>query len=130
MKRMQGGASKRAFVLYLLIVALLLGRAVAKADPVLGWNAIAIDTAVANGQHPAQARYAAIVQLAVFEDVNAITGDYRPYLGSIVAPHDASTDAAAIEGAYWVLSSYFPASAATLDAVRTNRCREGKIKFF
>jgi PAP2 superfamily len=113
--KMHGGARKRTLGLYLLIVALLLGRAVAKADEVLGWNEIAVNTAVANGQNPlAQARYTAIVQLAVFEAVNAITGDYRPYLGNIVAPHGASAKAAAIEAAYRVLSTYFPASTSTL----------------
>jgi hypothetical protein len=115
MKRMHGGARRRTFVLYLLTVVLLFGRAIAKADAVLDWNAIAVDTAVANGQNPfAQARYAAIVQLAVFEAVNAITGDYRPYLGTIVAPHGASAKAAAIEAAYRVLSTYFPGSASTV----------------
>jgi hypothetical protein len=115
MKRMHGGARKRTLGLYLLIVALLLGRAVAKADEVLRWNEIAVNTTVANGQNPlAQARYTAIVQLAVFEAVNAITGDYRPYLGNIVAPHGASAKAAAIEAAYRVLSTYFPASTSTL----------------
>jgi hypothetical protein len=54
------------------------------------------------------------VQLAVFEAVNSITGDYRPYLGSIVAPHGASAKAAAFEAAYRVLSTYFPGSASTL----------------
>jgi hypothetical protein len=103
------------------MATLLFGPAVAKADAVLDWNVIAVDTAIANGQNPfAQARYAAIVQLAVFEAVNSITGDYRPYLGSIVAPHGASANAAAIEAAYRVLSTYFPASAPTLDAARTN----------
>ena len=63
---------------------------------------------------------AAIVQLAVFEAVNSITGDYRPYLGSIVAPRGASANAAAIEAAYQVLHAYFPGSASTLDAARTN----------
>jgi hypothetical protein len=59
------------------MVALLFGSAVAKADVVLDWNAIAVNKAVANGQNPvAQARFAAIPQLAVFEAVNAITGDY------------------------------------------------------
>jgi len=59
------------------MVALLFGSAVAKANVVLDWNAIAVNTAVANGQNPvAQARFAAIPQLAVFEAVNAITGDY------------------------------------------------------
>ncbi|MGC1297762.1 MAG: hypothetical protein WA869_22235, partial [Alloacidobacterium sp.] len=106
----------------MLMTTLLLGSAVARADAVLDWNVIAVDTAVANGQNPfAQARYAAIVQLAVFEAVNAITGDYRSYLGTIVAPHGASADAAAIQAAYRVLSTYFPASTATtLDAARTS----------
>jgi hypothetical protein len=68
----------------------------------------------------AQARYAAIAQLAVFEAVNAITGNYQPYLGSITAPAGASAEAAAVQAAYRVLSTYFPASAATLDSARGN----------
>ena len=120
MKRIRGRAGKRTFCLCMLMATLLFGHAVAKADAVLDWNTIAVDTAVANGQNPfAQARYAAIVQLAVFEAVNSITGDYRPYLGSVIAPHRASADAAAIEAAYRVLSTYFPASATTLDSART-----------
>ena len=103
-----------------LIVALLLGSA-ARADAVLDWNAIAIDTAIANGQSPyAQARFAAITQLAVFEAVNAVKGDYKPYLGSIVAPRGASADAAAVAAGYRVLRTYFPASAMSLDAALAN----------
>jgi hypothetical protein len=121
MKTMHGGATKRTFGVCMLMATLLFGPAVAKADAVLDWNLIAVNTAVANGQSPfAQARYAAIVQLAVFEAVNAITGDYRPYLGNIVAPHGASADAAAIQAAYRVLSTYFPASASTLGTDRAN----------
>jgi hypothetical protein len=101
--------------------ALLFGSTVVRADVVLDWNAIAVDTAVANGTNPvAQARLAAIVQLAVFEAVNTITGDYRPYLGTIAAPSGASADAAAIEAAYLVLSTYFPASSQMLAAQRAN----------
>ena len=120
MKRMHSGAGKKAYGLCMLMATLLLSwPAVAKADPVLDWNVIAVDTAVADGQNPfAQARFAAIVQVAVFEAVNAITGDYRPYIGSIDAPHGASVDAAAIQAAYRVLSTYFPGSASTLDAAR------------
>ena len=118
---MHSGAGKRAFGLCMLMATLLLGSAVAKADPVLDWNAIAVDTAVANGQNPfAQARFAAIVQVAVFEAVNAITGDDRPYLWSIVAPHGASPNAAAVQAAYRVLNTYFPASASTLAADRAS----------
>ena len=132
MKKMHSGAGKRAFGLCMLVATLLLGPAVAKADPVLDLNLIAVDTAVANGQNPfAQARFAAVVQVAVFEAVNAITGDYRPYLGSIVAPHGASANAAAVEAAYRVLSTYFPASASNLDAARASSLAsipDGKAK--
>jgi PAP2 superfamily len=104
-----------------LIVAtcVLFSTTVTHADVVLDWNAIAVDTFVANKQNPfAQARYGAIVQLAVFEAVNAITGNYQPYLGTITAPKGASAEAAAIEAAYGVLNAYFPSAA--LDAARAN----------
>jgi hypothetical protein len=113
---------KRIFKLpCVLMLSLVVGSTGARADAVLDWNAIAVNTAVANKQNPfAQARYAAIVQLAVFEAVNSITHDYQPYLGTITAPPDASPDAAAIEAAYQVLSTYFPASQPTLYADWTN----------
>ena len=121
MKRMHGDTRKRTLGLCMLLATLLFRPAVAKADAVLDWNLIAVNTTIANGQTPfAQARYAAIVQVAVFEAVNAITRDYRPYLGSIVAPHGASADAAAIQAAYRVLSTYFPASASMLGTARAN----------
>lgn len=105
----------RTFVLLCCSLATLIG--LAGADSVLDWNTIAVNTAVANKQNPyAQARYAAIVQLAVFEAVNSITHEYQPYLGTITAPPVASRDAAAIEAAYQVLINYFPSSQATLYA--------------
>src|ERR1700722_11202416 len=120
MKKIDGDTKNRVLGLCILI-ATLFGSAVAKADAVLDWNVIAVNTAVADGQNPfAQARYAAIVQLAVFESVNAITGEYRPYLGTIVAPRDASPEAAAIQASYRVLRTYFTASASTLDAERAS----------
>lgn len=100
-----------------LILSLLAGSLTAGADVVLDWNVIAVNTAVANKANPfAQARYAAIAQLAVFEAVNSITHKYQPYLGTITAPADASPDAAAIEAAYQVLNTYFTASHGTLYA--------------
>jgi len=104
-----------------LTLSILFVSAAARADVVLDWNTIAVNTAVANHRNPfARARYAAIVQLAVFEAVNAITGEYHPYLGTITAPQDASPEAAGIEAAYQVLSTYFPASQASLYAERIN----------
>ena len=131
MKSIHGGAKKWTFGLCMLMATLLFGPVIAKADPVLDWNAIAVDIAVANGQNPfAQARFAAIVQVAVFEAVNAVTGDYRPYIGGIDAPRGASADAAAIQAAYRVLSTYFR-NASTLDAARVNSLAsipDGKAK--
>ena len=103
-----------------LVGLLLFVPSAARADAVLDWNKIAVDTAIANAANPfQQARFAAIVQLAVFEAVNAITGDYDPYLGTVAAADGASPDAAAVAAAYRVLRTYFPASAASLDAART-----------
>jgi PAP2 superfamily len=108
-------------LLCVLMLSLVVGSTTARADAVLDWNAIAVSTAVANKQNPfAQARYAAIVQLAVFEAVNSVTHKYQPYLGTIAAPADSLPDAAAIEAAYQVLSNYFPASQTTLYAAWTN----------
>jgi hypothetical protein len=113
---------KRIFTLLCgLMLSLLAGSIAASADVVLEWNVIAVNTAVANKANPfAQARYAAIVQLAVFEAVNSITHKYHPYLGTITAPAGAAPDAAAVEAAYQVLSTYFPASQATLYAAYLN----------
>jgi hypothetical protein len=120
MKKLYGKPLTLGF-LSVLMVSIFFGSAAARADAVLDWNTIAVNTAVANLQNPfAQARYGAIVQLAVFEAVNSITGEYQPYLGTITAPPGASAEAAAIEAAYSVLSFYFPASQAALLTDRTN----------
>jgi hypothetical protein len=100
----------------ILVVLLVCSPMAAGADVVLDWNAIAVSTAVSQGASPfAQARFLAITQLAVFEAVNAITDDYQPYLGTVIAPLGASADAAAVAAAYKVLKNYFPV-APNLDA--------------
>jgi hypothetical protein len=121
MRSMHGRSNSSYGLVFVFMASLLWGSAAARAGVVFDWNAIAVNTAVANKANPfAQARYAAIVQLAVFEAVNAIKGDYQPYLGTITAAPGASAEAAAIEAAFDVLSTYFPASASTLATERTN----------
>ena len=118
-KRIQLRTTGRTIVISCVWMLTLLVPRIAGADAVLDWNAIAVDTAVANNQNPfAQGRTAAIVQLAVFEAVSSITHEYEPYLGTVHAPRGASARAAAVEAAYKVLSTYFPASLATLNADR------------
>src|SRR5262245_27817579 len=78
-----------------IVVMVLFNPTRARADVVLDWNAVMVTTV--SSQNPfAQARFAAITQLSVFEAVNAITHDYKPYLGTITAPRGASADAAAV----------------------------------
>jgi hypothetical protein len=75
------GTMKRIVRLACVVLSLSLVTASARANSVLDWNVIAVNTAAAAKANPfAQGRYAAIVQLAVFEAVNSITGEYQPYL--------------------------------------------------
>ena len=100
---------------YFTLIALMAIPAAGRADVVLDWNTIM--QGIVSSQIPVpQSRFGAITQLAVFEAVNAITRDYKPYLGTVTAPANASPDAAAITAAHDVLKNYFPASAASLDA--------------
>jgi PAP2 superfamily len=94
---------------------LLFGTAHARADVVSDWNTVMLTTV--SGQNPfAQARYAAITQLAVFEAVNAITREFKPYLGTVRASPGASAEAAAATAAYRVLLTYFPGNVTDLNA--------------
>lgn len=116
----------KKLILSACVPALLLSiPARANADAVSDWNVIAVNTAVAAKANPfAQGRFGAIVQVAVFEAVNSITGEYQPYLGTLTKRSGASPEAAAVEAAYKVLSHYFGAGSAaiqtTLDADRAN----------
>jgi hypothetical protein len=104
-----------------LFTSLVVAPATARADDiVLHWNEIAARTATATSPFN-QARVGAVVQLAVFEAVNAVTGDYQPYLDPpTAAPPATSVEAAVITAAHKVLTTYFPtpATVAMLDAAR------------
>jgi hypothetical protein len=63
-------------------------------------------------------RAAVIMQLAVFEAVNAIVGHYEPYLGSVSTQAGASPEAAAIAAAHRVLVGLLPDQTENLDAKR------------
>jgi hypothetical protein len=123
--------SKAKFPAVLIVaICVLFSAAIAHADAVTDWNAI-MQTTVAPSNAFVQARSNAIVQLAVFEAVNAITGKYRPYLGIISAPSGASADAAAIAAAHRTLVTLYPGSTAALDtaeAVSLSAIPDGQPK--
>jgi len=115
-----------------MMLALVMASAIpsaVRADAVTDWNAIMQATVTAPPTNPFyQARWGAIVQLAVFEAVNAIEGDYEPYLGSIDAPPWASPDAAAIAAAHRTLVTLRPGGAAALDAARAKNAADFKAR--
>ncbi|HEY8559224.1 MAG TPA: vanadium-dependent haloperoxidase [Pyrinomonadaceae bacterium] len=81
------------------------------------WNQIAFTTIGAQPPFPGS-RFMATVQVAVFEAVNATTGKYEPYLGTIGASPGASPEAAAVSAAHGVLIAYFSGQAANLNQRR------------
>ena len=90
----------------------------AHADAVTDWNAVMTDVIADEPNPAAGARTAVIAQVAVFEAVNSITGDYEPYRRRIEAPEGASASAAAIAAAYAVLVRLHPDKASQLGAQR------------
>jgi len=99
----------------------------ASAEWVIHWNHVAIDTSgldhapVKEGEDrvfghqlgPGRAsRAMAIVQVAVFEALNAITGRYESYTGLPQAPADTSIKAAIAQAAHDTLVELYPSHAA------------------
>jgi len=85
---------------------------------VTDWNTIASTTIVANAaKNPAASGvWFAYASLAVYDAVNAITGQYQPFYYRFAAPANASVGAAAVAAAHRVLVNYFPAQQTALDS--------------
>ena len=121
MQRTQLGRWLATFVMAITLAPAL--ELSGRADTVTEWNEIMQAAVTASGGTPSsnpnqQTRWGAIVQLAVFEAVNAIEGEYEPYLGVIVAPDGASVDAAIITAAHDTIVAVRPLSAATVGGLR------------
>jgi len=90
-----------------------------RADEVTDWHEhmlVALSTA---GSSPlVSSREAALVSAAVFDSVNGIERRYEPIHVPADAPRGASKRAAAVQAAYAMLLSRFPAQAADLSAKR------------
>jgi hypothetical protein len=84
---------------------------------VTDWNAIASTTIVTNGAKSpgASAVWFAYTSLAVYDAVNAISGQYQPFYYRIAGPANASIGAAAAAAAHRILVNYFPSQKAALD---------------
>jgi hypothetical protein len=90
---------------------------IARADAVLDWNAIAVNTiSTASPPRPGPVGFLdmAVVQAAVYDAVQAIDGKFKPYQVQIPGA-SGSPEAAAAKAAHDVLVQIFPAQAASLD---------------
>jgi hypothetical protein len=102
--------------LCLVAVFLLSGAPGARADVVSDANAKAADIASRHPATPISVRMMAIVQVSVFEAVNAITGRYPAYRVQMAPAPGASVDAAVAAATRTALLKLMPAQQAAIDA--------------
>ena len=102
----------------LFTVLLTTANSLPAGNVVTDWNTIASVTVVKNGGKPPSSApiWFAYTSIAVYDAVNAITGQYQPFYYRGSAPRQASVEAAAVAAAHRVLVNYFPAQQSDLDA--------------
>jgi hypothetical protein len=101
-----------------VLAALLTGAA--RADEVTDWHEHMLVALINAGvSPPVGTREAALVSSAVFDAVNGIERRYEPIYVVADAPRGASKRAAAVQAAYVILVTRFPAQSADLNAKRT-----------
>jgi hypothetical protein len=101
-----------------VITACFVAASARAGNVVIDWNQIASTTIVKNGGKGAgvSSIWFAYTSLAVYDAVNAITGQYRTFYYRGTGPQTASVEAAAAVAAHRILVSYFPAQQSDLDA--------------
>jgi hypothetical protein len=85
---------------------------------VIQWNRILLAIVRTPGAQPATihpTRSFAVMHAAIYDAVNAIDRTHKPYLVRLVAPRDASQEAAAASAAHDVLVALYPALKSALD---------------
>jgi hypothetical protein len=103
----------------LLLSVPLTPRAVSIPNAAMEWNQIALAATVTAGLGPVpQARSMTMVQVAVHDAVNSITGKHGTYGAYGPAPAGASPKAAAIAAAHTMLMALFPAQSGTFIPAR------------
>jgi hypothetical protein len=100
----------------LSVFIMLVGASFASADVVTDANARAAEIASKLPGTPPAVRTMAIVQVSVFDSVNAVTGRYPAFRAPMTAPAGASVDAAVAAATRTVLSKLVPAQQAAIDS--------------
>ncbi len=85
-------------------------------DMVLRWNEITLRAIRADRTPPPKAaRHLAMVHVAVYDAVNAVTRTHRPFRAHVAAPEGTSPEAAAVAAAHRVLIDLYPAQRERFD---------------
>ena len=105
-----------ASIAFLMMVVTLALAASASADVVSTANAKAAEIASRHPATPIAVRTMAIVQVSVFEAVNAVTGRYPAYRVTMTPAPGASVDAAVAAATRSALLALMPAERAAIDA--------------
>jgi hypothetical protein len=99
------------------VVATAFVPALTRADVIIDWNTKS-DEIAAQKQVPAfkHSRGTAMLQVAMFEAVNAIEGRYLPYKLNLAADRTTSKEAAAASAGHDILLAFYPDQQSALDA--------------
>ncbi len=119
-KQGSGQTSRSSVAMKLLRFEQLEKREMMASDLVLTWNDRALAAIKATSSPPPVAsRDLAILQVAVYDSLNAIDRTGQPYAVDVLAQPSASREAAVASAAHRVLVALFPSQAATLDSQYT-----------
>ncbi len=104
------------------LIAATLAAPAARADVVTDWNETALKvTDLAGLPPPSQARVMALVHTAIYDAVNSVDRDHRPYLEISTTTPGARLESAAATAAQVMLAHLFPQQQAMLDlALKTS----------
>jgi hypothetical protein len=103
----------------LLFAGCLNVAAMSSPEPLERWSDAAMSSAAATGMHPLRIPITlALVHLAMYDAIHAITGGRALYSESPAVSHPASPEAAAVEAGYRILLAEFPSRHEPLEAVR------------
>lgn len=87
----------------------------ARAEPVIDANVRAAEIVSTIPQTPVAVRAMAIVQVAVFDAIQSITGEYQPLVATGSAPEGASVEAAVLSATRTGLLALVPAQRAAIE---------------
>jgi hypothetical protein len=111
---------KKISAMCLAMFVILFAASRAGADEVLDWNQVMLRAGLVAGTAPTtMTRFAAMVQVAVFDAVNGLDPKYAYFrVNPAGAPAGASKRAAAVQAAYAMLTKIFGSGAATPSAAQ------------